>query len=226
MKHLVFTLILVGSSLAFAEKDYEIVKKATTAVEEDSSAFHRINKQYEIGAQIFGVGPSVLGTQGLYFAYKLDRNSSIIAEVTSGSLGGGSNGAFDTEYKITGKSFGVHYKRFSGNSFYWRAGLDYRTINYKHTYDKTPYYEHSEFDGQSLAGNFQIGNQWQWENFTLGCDWVGVSLPVTSSSSNETVAVSGAGSLSFEKNRLEDDKKILIKNGHLNLLRFYLGWAF
>ncbi len=223
MKHLFFTLILALSPLAFAEEDY-VIHKEKEAIAEDSSAFHRINKQYEVGALLFGIGPSLLNTQGLYFAHKLDRNSSILIEATSGR--GATVSLSGDNYDITGKSIGAHYKRFSGNSFYWRAGIDYRTIKYSHTYQSITSYENSEFDGQSLAANFQIGNQWQWENFTLGCDWVGLSAPLTSSVSNESVRVSGGGNFSNEQKWARDDQAVLLKDTHFNLLRFYLGWAF
>jgi hypothetical protein len=64
----------------------------------------------------------------------------------------------------------VHAKLFRGNSFYGVLGVSGRERGPLATPMRGATRE------QALA-DFAIGNQWQWRHFTLGCDWVGVSVP-------------------------------------------------
>lgn len=72
-------------------------------------------------------------------------------------------------------------KVFTGNSFYLDGGLFYmeskenriKVLGFsssQDTYDLTEY--------KKIGGQLRIGNQWQWENFTLGCDWIGFGVEV------------------------------------------------
>jgi hypothetical protein len=72
--------------------------------------------------------------------------------------------------------------------------------------------------------SLNIGNQWQFKNFTLGCDWVGVTLPLSKKYSNESVATTG--NLATEQQENEDAKEDLTERTQINLLRFYLGASF
>lgn len=235
MKIAVFTLVLWGSFGAWAQstggKDYVVSPSKSEVIEQDSSAHHRVDKKYQVVAQLTGVGPSLTGGQGIQAGYHLERNKLVLVEFTSGSLTStataSSSLSTDTsgsKYDIKSQSFGVHYKQFTGNSFYWRAGADYRTLKYKYTFSSTGFADDTrDFDGTSLAANFQIGNQWQWQNFTLGCDWIGYALPLTSQVSNDKVVSSTP---TYDRDRLNEDSKLLVKNGHITLLRFYLGASF
>lgn len=232
MKLLVIAL-LFSSSAVFAtetkaEKDYEIVP-AKKSIEQDSSEFHRLEKKYQLTAILTGVGPSMTSTTGLQAGYFLDRDKLILLELTSGSLTSNSSSSsisytIGSELKVKSNSFGVHYKQFTSNSFYYRFGADFRTVSYNYSYDSSFSTDRRKFDGQSLAANFQIGNQWQWENFTLGCDWVGISLPLTGSTSNREVT--STSDFTNEDKRTTDDEDYLVHRSQLNLLHFYLGASF
>lgn len=196
----------------------------------DESMQNRQGKQWQFDVNLMGVGPSLTGTGGLIGAYFLSPDQLILVELTSGSLGAGTNVDDDkvgSDYDITSKSIGVHYKQFTGNSFYFRAGGDFRSMNYKYSFTSANPADSSnmEFSGTSFALNFQIGNQWQWDNFTLGCDWVGVSIPVTSKVTEDRFVSNGIYS-SIDRKQYNDDSKALVESSHLNLLRFYLGASF
>lgn len=222
-----FALVSSLSLNALAKDRPTVVPKPESTVVEDSSAHHRLDKKYMATAILVGIGPSVSSTAGLQGAYYLDHDSQILVEVTGGSLRSSSDLASSTsgsKYDVSTKSLGVHYKAFTGNSFYYRAGGDFRTTDYKYTFTYSGgSVDSAEFKGRSLVANFQIGNQWQWENFTLGCDWVGYVLPLTSEVSDDKV---NSSTPDVERRRLNDDADTLVKNGHLTLLRFYLGASF
>jgi hypothetical protein len=176
---------------------------------------------------LFGVGPSISSTQGVEVGYFLDRKSLVLVQFTKGtlssnanvSLGGSLNGS-NLDLKTT--SIGAHFKRPVGNSFYYRGGVDLRQAQFSYTYNGTTTDSYS-WKGSSVALNFQIGNQWQWSNFTLGCDWIGLSLPLTKSIYEETYSPS---SPTYYRDWAAHDQDLIVKGTHINLLRFYLGASF
>ena len=234
MKLAIALLLVLSTSSVFAadptpparepnaddNKEYVVTPKAV--IKEDSSEHNRIDKQHQINAIIFGVGPSLSSTLGLQYGYFLDRNRMIIIEGTNGRLGFGTSmdAATGYDYTIKTKSLGAHFKHFTGNSFYYRAGLDVRTVDYAYV-DRSSTTDFVNFDATSLAANFQIGNQWQWSSFTLGCDWLGLSVPITSSVKNKQVGASTPSYISDD-----DDENLLVEKTHINFLRFYLGASF
>lgn len=66
----------------------------------------------------------------------------------------------------------LQYKHFTGNSFYVAGELFY--LN---TYEDTDWIIFNQNINSrwiSMGANIRIGNQWTWEHFTIGCDWVGI----------------------------------------------------
>ncbi len=69
------------------------------------------------------------------------------------------------------QSLFLHSKFFHGNSFHTTWGLSWEDSGF----GDDPYHR-SE---RSMAFvDAALGNQWSWRHFTLGADWVGVSIPV------------------------------------------------
>ena len=204
------------------DDDVVVVKEASgNVVVEDSSAFHRIKKLYEIVVMPAGYGPLAGTNTGISLGYFLDRNSLIEARYTNLDRGSTCSGSLTCN--SSGHAVGVAYKRFFGNSFYISASLDQRESSYRESDDSfTPPYTYS-FDGSSTLLGLVIGNQWQWQNFTLGCDWIGAGKPVATKISNEKV--SGSGS-SFAQQNLIDAENYQVKNTIPYVLRFYLGASF
>lgn len=230
MKHIFIAIsVSILSTVSFAEENLEVVpSKEAHQVIEDSSAFHRVGKQWMFGGQILGVGPAYSLQQGVRVGYFLDRNMLVEGEIMFGNQDGGStwggSSLFDFgRYEIDGQSIGVHLKHFVGNSFYYRAGLDYRWLDYEYTYDNSGFDAAAAFKGTSAAVTFNIGNQWHWKNFNLGCEWVGLSAPILSNISDKRFA---SNSAVYDINDFNDDQETLVKDLNLNLLRFYLGASF
>jgi hypothetical protein len=139
-----------------------------------------------------------------------------------------------SQYLKTG-SVGVNLKHFVSNSFYIKGGLDYRSVSYDYNYGsrfsvidsaKSSYTSY-DFTGDSWAGSFSIGNQWQWESFTLGCDWFGLRVPFASNVQSESLSSRGGSSLVREiRQDREDNQNRLLKDVAFQAVRFYLGASF
>lgn len=64
-------------------------------------------------------------------------------------------------------NFGLQYKYFTGNSFYFAAEvyyLNYESVNF--------FQQNKDFNALGLG--LRLGNQWHWQHFTLGVDWLGI----------------------------------------------------
>lgn len=128
---------------------------------------NREGKKYQITAG-FGINYSVPST-GFNIGYFIDKKQLVslryrkMAEVEHFVSENGS-------YSDQARSIGVFHKSYFGNSFYVDGGLSHLQVD--RVYRRSP-----ELNGEysEISGHLAIGNQWQWENFTLGCDWVGVN---------------------------------------------------
>lgn len=141
----------------------------------DTSKFHRLNKSMLITIQVVGIGPSPGYAQsGATIGKYLTADSLMTIEFTKGR--GSSLNWFYSDYDISTFSAGLGYSKFVANSFYYRLGADYRTVDYRYTSRDlftSAIVREDKFKGESVVATLAIGNQWQWENFTLGCDWIG-----------------------------------------------------
>lgn len=217
MRFVIFLALLnIAITSSAADENVEVVPKET--VVDDTSEFHRLNKTWLVDVQLTGIGPSYATNRGLSAGYFLNRNMLLVVEAMGGSLDSADSFSFLSSVEIKGRSAGAHFKHFVGNSFYYRIGLDWRQEKYNYTDLLSP--GTASFETSSLGITFNIGNQWQWKNFNLGCDWVGITTPISKSIKNEVYT----GSLSSAI--IQDDQEILTDDASLNLLRFYLGASF
>lgn len=194
---------------------------APTMVYRESSEANRISKKWTIVGQLFGAGSNGSAQQGVAAGYYIDRNSIVQLEAGSGSVNGNTFLFVDDKYELSGTAIGIHFKHFLSNSFYIKAGLDYRETDYSYRYAWS--LNRIGFKGNSVNASVIIGNQWQWQNFTWGCDWIGYSLPLTSSVTSETNTDTSDPYYSWDLN--ESEKKYL-KNGFAQALRLYVGASF
>lgn len=180
-----------------------------------TSQDYRQGKTFVATAQIVGLGP-IPGslTQGLSFGYFINPDLIISVEAVSGQS---PLILFDiVSYRsVKYNSVGVHFKKFIGRTFYFKAGADVNRFTEDYVgYPSTNTYG---FDSDSVSTSIVIGNQWQISNFTIGCDWVGATLPISSNIKSEYA------STTYNKTDLESDKSRYLKNTGLQLVRFYLG---
>lgn len=219
MKLTLFFGILLSISTAFATTEALIVDVNQNAVLRNSSEHNRMNKKFTVSTDLTGVGANQTNHAGISGSYFLNRNALVMAEINKGSADGRYFFTSDEDdFNINGNSFGLYFKKFNGNSFYFRTGLEYRNVNYEYANYSESY--SFSFSGSSLAAAFIIGNQWQWENFTLGCDWVGLGVPVWSTLANEKLSNQlYKGDLGYAQDRY-------VRATYIHLLRFYVGASF
>lgn len=144
----------------------------------DESASNRVNKKFSLMLSAgIGFGDQGNGILGGYF---LDPNSIIEAEYFTSEddskedvLNGYKYSS--TNFKQETDSLNVSLKYFLANSFYIKPGLFY--VDYRYV-TKGYFFGDADIKRKDLGMSFSIGNQWQWQNFTLGCDWFGIQSGV------------------------------------------------
>lgn len=235
MKTTILIPMMMVAQLSFAQTTQVETIDKTTAAQLNNSEMNRRDKKYQLNLILTGSGPTAAGSLGLSAGYFLEKDKMLFLEVTDSkttfskiSLTTNDAAKPNFEETLKGQSIGVHYKQFTGNSFYFRTGLDYgkTSYNFKYTPSSTGNTENASLSGDALYANFQIGNQWQWENFTLGCDWVGLSVPLYSHESDRSMNSFAQADESYYSDKLDKASSDFIKGAHLNIVRFYLGATF
>jgi hypothetical protein len=226
MKNIIALILSIPLFSLAAQTESVVIYKKTVGVAEDSSEHNRMGKNHQVALQLFGANPNGVPGGGLTYGYFLDRSSMIIAEVTGSDYKTNQDSSFGGKYDVEGSTIGVHYKKFFGNSFYVKAGVDQRHVDLKYSYTSSLSSNFNTaygFKSDSTAASLVIGNQWQWKNFTLGCDWIGMTVPFIESTSGEFLS---ANADSIDVRGLKEDKRRLSENGIGQGLRFYLGASF
>lgn len=219
--------IVFQSNSVWAQENPEINKDKKydqrSSNETGRSEMNRKNKKFAITAQPAGIGPTGGFSNALTFGLFLEPNAVLEFEYLKANnyfFFGDILGSLKAETK----NLGVYYKQFAGNSFYGRLGGNYRWVDYAYSSSTWLSGDSSEkysFKGSALVASAGIGNQWHFEGFTLGCDWVGIEIPLASQFSDESY--SGTYGTESEFN---DRKTRYVKDISLNLVHFYLGASF
>jgi hypothetical protein len=168
-----------------------------------SSVAARQNKKYIVDAQILGLGFSTnvqkIGA-GIYMnpSSTLQLNLYSLKEQTAAQ-----GQKVDGKTAGVGSAIEVAYKNYHSNSFYTQFGLYKRTQTIA-THTIHNFYSSAATgavggDIDDMGINFKIGNQWNWDTFTLGCDWVGYNHALSKKTSGtvEDSDVSGLSLLGF-----------------------------
>jgi hypothetical protein len=145
-----------------------------------NSAGNRIGKKF-----LLTVGLEEKGTNASA-GYFLKSDQILGLEFAQGNLGNyQSIDIYNNEYK----SLSFYYKEFLGNSFYFRTDILYKKY-YTDNWSANPHRDHNEPNGRfnTLGAELKIGNQWQWDHLSLGCDWVGLhkAFLVSANSTSKT----------------------------------------
>jgi hypothetical protein len=197
-------------------RDTKKITSKDTPVPSDISEDNREDKKYLITATPLGIGLGFI--TGITGGYYLNPHTIVGGRIENHSL----------DLKIYGyeffsaqtKSAGGFVKYFMGNSFYIDAGLsanitEFTVKNIGYTSEKG-FYEYRQHEKWQHGGlDLAIGNQWQWEHFTLGTDWIGIYQPLTQKQ------------VEYENTAVGDDvQNIKLGVNHARILAFYLGMSF
>lgn len=135
--------------------------------EDKVSEQNREGLQYQIvGSILGGAQHSFTPNPSLEASYFKDKNTVISLRFNKYN-----EDLKDLEEPISyqGQVIQLAYKEFNGNSFYYRPSIFFREMSIQDTED-------ADYVFRDLGVGYAIGNQWQWENFTLGCDWIGANI--------------------------------------------------
>lgn len=116
---------------------------------------------------------------------------------------------FNEDYE-EGLAIELSFKQFSGNSFYIQPFAYYRDVK---EFEKESFFgsiENRSYTIRDVGVGIKIGNQWQWKNLTLGCDWFGINRQVS-----RLEEEGDEGFLSFNDDRTQ-----------FTLLNLYFGASF
>lgn len=90
----------------------------------------------------------------------------------------GGASAFLGDMEETYNTLGL--KTFWGNSFYTKLGYSQRSYSFDWRMDRVDNSFESVTRNASARGvEFALGNQWQFGAFTLGVDWIGAYIPLS-----------------------------------------------
>ncbi len=192
-RSLIGALVLLGTVSAMAdaktqaqnttEEKVDIKKYSRVVV--DESAANREGKKYTVSAQIMGFNFTG-GETALNLGYFL--NDKTVLKLRFSSLRGTAQDIYSDEgdskevkdawaKQGNGTAIMAGVKLFTGNSFYVEPAAYYR--NQYQVYSTTEFgastVEIDDADIKDAGLSLRIGNQWQWDNFTIGCDWIGIS---------------------------------------------------
>lgn len=231
MKHLTgFLLVSLAYVSVFAASEGSVSMELGKP---NSSTSNRVRKDFAILASPVGLGPSSNVESGLIAGVFLSPQT--ILQLESGDGNTESNGGFvvfgNRTIKNHTSSASLMVKHFVGNSFYVKAGVDNRKINYSEAYKSTwslfgsTYEDSFAFNADSWTGSLVIGNQWQWDNFTLGCDWFGIAAPFASKVNSESYATNSTDTTTV-KNDLADQQRKSLKDVAYQGIKFYIGASF
>lgn len=187
-----------------------LLLSATAAQAASTSEANRKKQHLSLTAEI-------LGSQGEGGALGLFLGDNVVLEASHVGL--------DLElsyFEFKTSLSEIRAKTFLGNSFYVNAGAGYQLFEGSVHFDFDETYSSSTRITRAGAV-FAIGNQWQWEYFTLGCDWIGAFIPFGKAKVD----------IDYSHDISEEDKKAREKDleGIMTLrqslaLRFYLGLTF
>ncbi|RZA26955.1 MAG: hypothetical protein EOP10_01905 [Proteobacteria bacterium] len=193
-------------------------ENAEDTINADSSEAKRDPQKLELILDVIGFTPSP--TFGLAAGYFLTPNQVLTfryAQIT-GILSGD-----------TASVFGGGLKSFWGNSFFTHVGLSSRSYNLDYSSYKLN--DNFEVENQyvisakpkSIGANIAIGNQWQWSHFTLGCEWVGLFIPFSTTGTEFTDPDANTDYSRVEEINSDIDE---LKGTRYAFLRFYIGLTF
>ena len=125
-------------------------------------------------------------------------------------------------FDIETQTIAINYQRFFGNSFYGKIGITDRQIKGSNLNFFGVLNSDVNAAVESLGGELSLGNQWQWNKMTIGCDWLGIFIPFTVLSTD----YDRAGVSDIEKRSIEIAARKLGLLMSVRVAQFYIGASF
>lgn len=181
-------LICVTFNQSFAA-DEKPVEKPTNKTAEVStpeqnlaSAGNREKVKYQITLNVIGSEYSTSAIS-VGLGYHLDPKDMFLLRYSN------YNGNNDSTKKLRAVTFG--YRRFEGNSFNIMPSLYYRESTKSYFSTASGWFQMSDYVLKDVGIGFRIGNEWQWEHFMMGVDWIGINRSVKKLSETQATGIIG-----------------------------------
>jgi hypothetical protein len=179
------------------------------------SVDHRVGKTVFLAVEPYGRLPSA-GFGGR-IGYFITPDSLVGINYSTGSMEH-NDAVFDsTLLELT-------YKRFFTNSIYMDAGIANEVVDVRYkVIDTANSFARVESKASLKRSGFvlHIGNQWQFSNFTFGCDWLGHHLPVFQ---DESFSPAAGGDIADEGRQKRAVQRAT--RSTLQFVRGYVGFSF
>ena len=149
-----------------------VLLSLTSPAYSGTSAENRVDKQGYVAGSVGALGIGVAA--GLY----LDSDTRIDAQLARHDYSFLGRRTESSEMKL-------EVQKFLSTTFYLSGGLTYQDIE---SSDRDYFFDLDatyDYDGTAnlLGLHVSIGNEWQWESFSLGAEWFGLLQPLVTESS-------------------------------------------
>ena len=200
---------------------------------EQSSATNRANKRYAAHLGVFGGSSSDGEAKSLYLTRYVNSDNLVELLATRIDYYGNKikDGADLTTYQANRPV--VQLTHFWGNSFYTSTGLGVRASRTEvqaadsesAPRDRHQFYRMQQTD---VGPRLSVGNRWQWDVLSLGCDWAGIYVPLKTISKSEVEQpVDGVDAGTREAKLVGALEKAKGNNGSdFGMLEFTIGMSF
>lgn len=205
MKNCLFLLLFIFNISYSTSQTPEDAKDQINEVKPDLvSAENR--KQLTYQTTFSFIGGEYSGPQSnftLLVGYFLNNQNLINLRYTFQNSAGNVETTSTVDLPESTRAISLGDRYFIGNSFNVLGSIYWK--------------QHSKFDRSTnrtyvfkdFGAGLSIGNEWQWENFTMGCDWFGLN--------HSLVKISNT----FPATNYFLDQELT-----MNFLKFYLGYSF
>jgi hypothetical protein len=165
-------LVLGGlTTVSYAQSEVVTEIPSPTYRSSVTSEDWRLEKEYSLLIEPVGFTP-LLG-YGAAAGYYVSPNDLVELSYNQGKLSA-------VVVTVSSQLAELRWKHWFGNSFYGYGGVAYRKLRGDVDLDAAfgSGIISGSIEAASLGVSGAIGNQWQFEYFTIGCDWIGVTVPV------------------------------------------------
>ncbi|MBY0412546.1 MAG: hypothetical protein K2Q18_00200, partial [Bdellovibrionales bacterium] len=173
-----------------------------------SSAENRENLKYQITGSFLGHEYVAWSPLTISLGYFIDPDNILIARYSNYN---GSDSVWDNDNSESLRAVTLGVRHFFNNSFNIMPTVYYRRSTKEGDYSIFSG-THGKLTYEDVGIGVRIGNEWQWQNFTLGCDWVGVGRTAIKINDQKT----GGSWDDFDSDR----------EYTVTLASFYLGFSF
>jgi hypothetical protein len=227
MKNLILFLMITLALTARAEEEKATNNPERPAAEpkapvKPTSASRRAELQWGLVGQLgnITVGNRAMTGSGAGIYYYLSGHDVMTLEAGAGTNYDFTSSVVGDTVNGRDRRVGVYYKKFTGNTLYFKTGLQADHVDYKVTH--YPLFlgptttQEASIDLYSLY--LGIGNHWQIKQFTIGCDWAAVVVPIAHANYSET------NSAPASSDNWDLKKRLTAVGGVVT--RFYVGVGF